>query len=167
MASKGSGIAVLVVFGLIAIAASSDSGCAVRTDNNDDFDLEESAGGLSTCDGVVAVESPSGSAQVPGETALFGSDDADCRMDGSGGHEEAVVALQAALVRCNGQDIALDGEYGSETTQAVTRVQERAGVAADGTFGPNTRRAMRWPTTSAETTCVPGASLGAVVDGAS
>jgi murein L,D-transpeptidase YcbB/YkuD len=46
----------------------------------------------------------------------------------------------------------------------VARVQERGGVAADGTFDPDTRRAMQWPTATAQTTCVAGGSLGVVAE---
>lgn len=167
MASSRSGIVVFVVFGLVAIAASSDASCQSGTDADDDFDLGEGTDGLSTCDGVVVVESPSGSVQLPGDTALFGSSESvDCGLGDGSGDEEAVVALQTALVRCNGQDIAVDGEYGSQTAEAVTRVQERAGVSADGTFDPDTRQAMQWSTSTASVTCVAGGSLGAVVEDA-
>jgi len=165
VASSRSGIIALVLFGLVALAASSDSGCQAGTDDDDDFDLGDDTEGLSICDGVVVVESPSGPVQLPGDTALFGSPESvDCALGDGGGDEEAVVALQTALVRCNGEDVAIDGEYGSQTADAVTRVQDRGGVAADGTFDPDTRRAMQWPTASADTTCVAGGSLGAVAE---
>jgi peptidoglycan hydrolase-like protein with peptidoglycan-binding domain len=72
------------------------------------------------------------------------------------GDDDAVRALQDALVTCNGQDILVDGEYGEQTRQAVARVEEQNGLAVDGAFDPDTRHAMRWPETSASgtTTCV-------------
>ncbi|MEV7990629.1 peptidoglycan-binding domain-containing protein [Streptomyces sp. NPDC086077] len=36
-----------------------------------------------------------------------------------------------------------DGAYGPATRSAVTRVQQRVGVAADGDYGPATRNAMK------------------------
>lgn len=165
VASSRSGIIALVLFGLVALAASSDSGCQAGTDDDDDFDLGDDTEGLSICDGVVVVASPSGPVQLPGDTALFGeSESVDCALGDGDGDEEAVVALQTALVRCNGEDVAIDGEYGAQTADAVTRVQDRGGVAADGTFDPDTRLAMQWPTATAQTTCVAGGSLGAVAE---
>ena len=65
MASKAGGIAVLVLFGLAALA-STDSGCDIGNGGDGDFDFDDSA---STCDGVVVVETASGNAQVPGNTS--------------------------------------------------------------------------------------------------
>src|SRR5829696_1758725 len=134
------GILVLVVFGLLALSAANGGSLAADGDN------------LATCDGVVAVAAGGGIAQVPGETGLFGtSESTACEIEAGQGDEDAVVVLQNALVRCNGQTVAVDGEYGPETTRAVIAVQRQAGVAADGAYGPATLQAMRWPTTASTT----------------
>ncbi len=157
MASKAGGIAVLVLFGLAAIG-STDSGC--DNGNGGDFDLDNA----STCDGVVVVETASGNAQVPGDTSLVSSDDsASCVMHEGGGDDEAVVVLQTALVRCNGQSVGVDGDYGAQTTQAVMNVQQQHGVTADGAYGPGTLEVMAWPSTGSSGGCVSGASAGSTV----
>lgn len=81
-------------------------------------------------------------------------------MESGSGDEDAVRALQQALVTCNGQDIAVDGEFGEQTSQAVANVQEQNGLPADGTFDAATRDAMSWPVTSGSgtTTCVSNVS---------
>jgi peptidoglycan hydrolase-like protein with peptidoglycan-binding domain len=157
------GILVLVVFGLLALSAA-NGGCVVA-DGDGDFDfgvsdevavdsdgLAVDGDNLATCDGVVVVAADGGAAQVPGETGLFDtSESIACEMEAGQGDEDAVVVLQNALVRCNGQTVAVDGEYGPETTSAVIAVQRQAGVAADGAYGPATLQAMRWPTTASTT----------------
>ena len=159
MASKAGGIAVLVLFGVAALA-SADSGCDVGSGGNDDFDFDSSA---STCDGAVVVETASGNAQVPGDTSLIGSDDsASCVMREGAGDDQAIVVLQTALVRCNGQSVAVDGNYGAETTQAVMNVQQQHGVTADGAYGPATLEVMGWPSTGSGG-CVTGVSAGSTV----
>jgi peptidoglycan hydrolase-like protein with peptidoglycan-binding domain len=157
------GVLVLVVFGLLALSAA-NGGCVVAEGDGDfDFgvsdelevdgdDLAVDGDNLATCDGVVVVAADGGTAQVPGETGLFGtSESTACEMEAGQGDEDAVVVLQNALVRCNGQGVAIDGEYGPETTRAVIAVQRQAGVAADGAYGPATLQAMRWPTTASTT----------------
>jgi uncharacterized Zn-binding protein involved in type VI secretion len=157
------GVLVLVVFGLLALSAA-NGGCVVAEGDGDfDFgvsneldvdgdDLAVDGDNLATCDGVVVVAADGGTAQVPGETGLFGtSESTTCEMEAGQGDEDAVVVLQNALVRCNGQAVAIDGEYGPETTRAVIAVQRQAGVAVDGAYGPATLQAMRWPTTASTT----------------
>ena len=158
MASKA-GIAVLVLFGLAALA-STDSGCDVGNGGDGDFDFDDSA---STCDGVVVVETASGNAQVPGNTSALGSDDsANCVMRVGSGGDEAILVLQTALIRCNGQSLTVDGDYGAETAEAVMNVQQQHGVTADGSYGPATLEVMGWPSTGAGG-CVSGVSAGSTV----
>ena len=161
MASKAGGIAVLVVFGLAALG-STDSGCDVGGGGDDEIDFDSEA---PTCDGVVVVETASGNAQVPGDTSALGSDDsANCVMREGSGTDDAILVLQNALVRCNGQSVGLDGDYGAQTTQAVMNVQQQHGVTADGAYGPATLEVMGWPSTGSGG-CVSGVSVGsAVVD---
>lgn len=60
-------------------------------------------------------------------------------------NSSGVLRLQDALVRCYGQQIARDGDYGPNTRQAVINVQNALGITADGIYGPQTRAAMTWP----------------------
>ena len=165
MASR-SGIAVLVLFGIAAVAAA-DSSCGAGNGTDADFDLDfGDDDGLATCDGVVVVRTASGTAAVPGDTSFFDSDESpNCDLrEGGGGDDEAIELLQHALVRCNGQNIAVDGEYGSGTVRAVTNVQRQHGIAADGAYGPATLQVMGWPG-SGGSGCVTGVTSAAdVVD---
>jgi hypothetical protein len=159
VASKAGGIAVLVVFGLAALG-STDSGCDVGDGGDDEIDFDSEA---PTCDGVVVVETASGNAQVPGDTSVLGSDaSADCVMREGSGTDEAILVLQSALVRCNGQSVGLDGDYGAQTTQAVMNVQQQHGVTADGAYGAATLEVMGWPSTGSGG-CVSGVSVGSTV----
>ncbi|MGH9217338.1 MAG: peptidoglycan-binding domain-containing protein [Acidimicrobiales bacterium] len=159
-----SGIAVLVVFGLAALAFA-DSSCGPGDGAGADGDFDFDGGGVSTCDGVVVVETASGNAQVPGDTSLIGSDaSASCAMREGSGDDQAVLVLQAALVRCNGQSVTPDGDYGAQTTQAVMNVQQQHGITADGAYGPATLEVMAWPSTGSSG-CVTGVSAGSTVVG--
>ena len=154
MASKG-GIAVLVLFGLAALA-SADGGCQNNGDGDFDFDNQAA----STCDGVVVVQSAS--VQVPGNTSLISSDSsASCVMREGSDNKEAVTVLQTALVQCNGQSVTIDGNFGASTSEAVANVQRQHGLPADGAYGPSTLEVMSWPTESGG--CVSSVSVSSVV----
>ena len=82
------------------------------------------------------------------------------------GGEDAVSALQQALVQCHGQPVTVDGAYGLETESAVTAVQRDGGISADGEYGPATAGVVHWPVDGQEDgagtpTCVAGAPPGA------
>lgn len=62
-----------------------------------------------------------------------------------GAHGNHVFALQNALERCYGRNIALDSDYGPKTKDALKYAQEEAGITADGLYGPETRRSILWP----------------------
>jgi peptidoglycan hydrolase-like protein with peptidoglycan-binding domain len=164
------GTVILIVFALLALA--SVNGCD-SIDGDGDFDFGVSDGatasdgtstsdGLPTCDGVVVISVDSESVRVPGDTGLFSSASSACGMSEGRGAADAVVVLQDALMRCNRQDVATDGEYGPQTAAAVADVQRRAGITATGEYGPATLEAMRWPTTSTSggTDCVAGPTSG-------
>jgi hypothetical protein len=68
----------------------------------------------------------------------------DCVL-GYGNVNAGVFVLQNALKTCYGQNIAVDGVYGSATVNAVENVQAWEGVPVDGVYGPTTRQAMNWP----------------------
>ena len=159
MASKAGGIAVLVLFGLAALG-STDSGCDIGNGGDGDIDFDSNA---PTCNGVVVVETASENAQVPGDTSLIGSDgSANCVMQEGSGDDEAILVLQSALVRCNGQSVGVDGNFGAETTQALMNVQQQHGVTADGAYGPATLEVMGWPSTGSGG-CVSGVSASSNV----
>jgi hypothetical protein len=160
--AKSSGVGWLVVLGLVALGfAGSGGGFDGDTDAepagaDDDFSFEPEPGAPSgsgdsdsgsDCDDVVVMQVSSGAVAVPGESGVFQEETVQCEMV-QGDDGEAVAVLQDALVRCNGQAIAVDGEYGPSTAQAVADVQQRSGLSADGTFDDATRRAMAWPASS-------------------
>jgi len=58
-------------------------------------------------------------------------------------HYRPVSVLQNALVVCYNKQIAVDGDFGPRTEQALREVQAISGTAADGRYGPNTKRAIR------------------------
>jgi Putative peptidoglycan binding domain len=149
LASSG-GVVVLVAFGLIALTVS-DASC----------DDDAGSGEVAQCDGVVVVQSSAGSSSVPGaQTVVESSSTVACDMDEGEADDDAVRALQDALVVCNGQNVTVDGEYGPDTRRAVARVQAANGLEADGAFGPDTRDVMQWPAraSSGQTTCVSNVS---------
>jgi peptidoglycan hydrolase-like protein with peptidoglycan-binding domain len=144
---------LLVILGLAAAGfASDDDGSATGVEApsaaDDDFSFAPDAGssdsGGPSCDDAIVVPAGGGSVQVPGDDDLFGDSSIECEVDG-GSDAEAVVVLQDALVRCNGQAIRVDGDFGPETSGAVTNVQQQHGVAADGTYDPATLLVMQWP----------------------
>ena len=58
-----------------------------------------------------------------------------------GDRGDQIVAIQNALVR-NGSDIAVDGDYGTGTKEAVKAFQERHGLDVDGIVGAQTYEAL-------------------------
>ncbi|SDC23261.1 peptidoglycan-binding domain-containing protein [Actinokineospora iranica] len=65
---------------------------------------------------------------------------------GVGNYGPAVRALQESLRYCYGQKIAIDGDFGRGTRSALITVQRRVKVTADGVYGPNTNKKMKWYT---------------------
>jgi peptidoglycan hydrolase-like protein with peptidoglycan-binding domain len=55
-----------------------------------------------------------------------------------GSKGEAVKGLQNALTGRSPYGVAIDGEFGSETENAVKQFQGSAGLEADGVVGPRT-----------------------------
>ena len=58
-----------------------------------------------------------------------------------GDRGDQIAAIQNALVR-NGSDIAVDGDYGTGTQEAVKAFQERHGLDVDGIVGAQTYEAL-------------------------
>lgn len=166
------GVVILVLFGLLALAAA--GGCD-SLDANGDFDFgvsdqataSDTTNGLPTCDGVVVIDVDSVPVRVPGDTGIFSTASSSCGMSQGRGDQDAVVVLQDALARCNREGVTVDGAYGPQTAGAVADVQQRAGITSDGEYGPATLQVMRWPTTSESgvTRCVSGASSSSAATG--
>lgn len=74
----------------------------------------------------------------------------DCWLD-RGMSNTAVRALQKNLNSCYGYKLATDGVFGALTESALISVQRKVGVAADGDYGPKTRKAMVWANYRIET----------------
>jgi peptidoglycan hydrolase-like protein with peptidoglycan-binding domain len=64
---------------------------------------------------------------------------------GVGNQGPGVFVLQDALRRCYGQGIVWDAIYGGATRDAVRNVQRFHGITDDGTYGPQTHKAMVFP----------------------
>ena len=101
--------------------------------------------GLPACVGVLEFQTDDGEVVLPIDRTDGAFASPDCAIP-EGRSGEAVSLVQAALTVCNGQPVPLDGEYGTAMTQAVTAIQTRNGLVADGVYGPATREAMAWPT---------------------
>jgi hypothetical protein len=97
------------------------------------------------CDGTTAYRSPAGSFTVPTQDRVLGAARA-CALGPAGGEGMPVRALQHALATCYGQPVAVDGEYGGATGDAVAAAQRLHGLAVDGAYGPQTADALLWPT---------------------
>ncbi|MGE9349317.1 peptidoglycan-binding domain-containing protein [Isoptericola variabilis] len=78
-----------------------------------------------------------------------------CQM-AQGANGKHVSALQTALKKCYGQNIAVDGDFGPATKQALKNAQSTinkrlaaAGsttrIGVDGMYGSQTRTYLNWP----------------------
>lgn len=66
-----------------------------------------------------------------------------CWMDyGSTG--EGVKALQLALKTCYGRAIAVDGDFGPATRDALKYAQGREGITVDGLYGQQAFENLKW-----------------------
>ena len=132
MATTAGGIGVLVVVGLMAVGYS-EAGWGSAGTTAQAGDVDE---GTATCDGVLVVETGSGSVSVPGDVSRAdGEPSTACRIPMDQGDEAAVTAVQQALVSCHGQSVTVDGSYGARDGDS------RDGGAAAG-WG-RTRRRVR------------------------
>lgn len=144
---RDSGTAIVITILLLFVVARASDG----------FDGEDAgASGLPVCGSVEVVRTPAGEYRVPARSLLADPDDQfDCQLSIGADDDQAVTALQRALVRCHGAAIAVDGMFGGGTRQALVDAQASVGVVADGTYGPQTSRALEWPAKGpGGTTCV-------------
>ena len=102
------------------------------------------ASAASLCTTVVNHSNGSQNMAVPaasggGDNCLIGFGNLGCW----GPNCQSVKRLQRTLNVCYGHNLVVDGEFGNKTYNALRDAQRRSGVRDDGTYGPNTRSAMR------------------------
>jgi peptidoglycan hydrolase-like protein with peptidoglycan-binding domain len=61
------------------------------------------------------------------------------------GNDGAAVRDAQQLLRAHGHDLAVDGDFGPRTHEAVRAFQRSRGIAVDGLIGPETLRELRTP----------------------
>jgi len=105
------------------------------------------ASAAAVCTGTSLVTGGGGD-QIRVPTTTNGSKNVTCDL-ALGNTGSGVARLQVALDNslCNppGAGLAVDGDYGPLTQQAVRNTQAAYGVAVDGIYGPVTGHAMWWP----------------------
>lgn len=90
------------------------------------------------------------SAQIPTRDGKVG-----CQM-AQGAYGKHVKALQTALTKCYGQNIAVDSDFGPATKQALKNAQttinkqlassgSKTRISVDGVYGSETRTYLAWP----------------------
>ena len=65
-------------------------------------------------------------------------------MAPSTSYNRAAEYLQITLRNCYNQNIVVDGFFGGATSRALANAQAAAGAGADGLYGPETRRKIKW-----------------------
>jgi peptidoglycan hydrolase-like protein with peptidoglycan-binding domain len=104
-----------------------------------------------TCTGTSLVTDVFGTNQVRVPTVGNATGRVDCQLQlGDDNRSVAVMRLQIALNECDAFDagfppLAVDGDYGQNTYNAVRLTQAFWHVHVDGIYGPQTRRGMSWP----------------------
>lgn len=63
-----------------------------------------------------------------------------------GDNNDGVASLQWTLIVCYGGSTSLgpDGHFGPATQAALKKARAKAGVTADGIYGPNTATHLKW-----------------------
>jgi peptidoglycan hydrolase-like protein with peptidoglycan-binding domain len=124
------------VFATAAVAAALVTGGIATT-------TASAATSVGWCDGVKAVQVSSKGDYVR-QPYHKGTGSRNCTL-AQGAEGSAVVVLQTSLKSCNfARDLDIDGDFGPATRDAVEYAQSRRGTAADGIYGPNSRRAFLW-----------------------
>jgi peptidoglycan hydrolase-like protein with peptidoglycan-binding domain len=107
------------------------------------------AGAAVSCTGTSLVPDTGGLVQVRVPTVGNGTGNVNCQL-GLGNQSVAVSRLQIALNQCDSHEfdpplLAVDGDYGQLTQDAVADTQASLHISVDGIYGPQTRRTMAWP----------------------
>lgn len=103
------------------------------------------------CTTYATVHAPSGYYLVLPTTA---SGSANCYL-AQGANSAAVRVLQDSLNSCMGANpvLAVDGDYGPATRNAVLAVQKKYGLTRDGVYGAQTRGAMSFKNPGVDIHC--------------
>jgi hypothetical protein len=160
MAKGGGWVFAVVLVGAIALAGSEGDGSSSTSSSSSSsessgFDLFGSNEG-DVCDHATQFTSSQGAFTIPANSSDDLATARNCVLASGQGSGAPVESLQRALVQCHHQNIAVDGDYGANTTAAVKLTQAQVGVPVDGRYGPQTGAAMAWPTLSDDgsSTCV-------------
>lgn len=97
-----------------------------------------SAHAQASCGGTTDHTSANFDAAIPSTSNNSGN--FDC-IDGIGNSGAAVKQIQTSLNHCYGQNLTVDGIYGTLTSNAMKVAQKRLGITQDGVYGPQTRKA--------------------------
>lgn len=165
--AKGKGgtwVFAAVLVGAIALAgndgssstsSSSSSNTSSSSAQGFSFDLGFGSDQGGTCAHTTTFTSSQGRYTIPSNDSDDPVTARDCTLDQDHGGGATVKTLQQALNQCNGAHLAVDGDYGAGTAQAVSAFQGSHGLTADGTYGPATAGKLAWPTTpdSGKTIC--------------
>ncbi|GAA3477749.1 peptidoglycan-binding domain-containing protein [Streptomyces yanii] len=94
-----------------------------------------------TCNGVGdAWTGDAGPIKIPSYNS-GSTQNLSCNMV-KGNVSSAVRNLQTELNKCFGASLTIDGNFGTNTYNALKKAQAAAGTTADGIYGPNTRHAF-------------------------
>lgn len=105
------------------------------------------AAAATTCDDGSLVEYPGDrdlALEIPRAYTASGNPIRTCILRVARNESDAVRALQVSLRECEDISLAVDGFFGQDTKDAVKRVQRRYDLAADGIYGPQTAKKMKW-----------------------
>ncbi|KFG71708.1 hypothetical protein FM21_12995 [Streptomyces mutabilis] len=103
------------------------------------FATAQPASAATTCNWVLKV---SEGAWIPGYyNSSTGATSRTCYLN-RGDNNQGVRQLQTTLNECYGRNLVEDGDFGPATETALRYAQDRAGTTVDGSYGPNTRKAI-------------------------
>lgn len=75
------------------------------------------------------------------DAAISSTSNNSGNFDGIGNSGAAVRQIQTSLNHCYGQNLTVNGIYGTLTSNAMKVAQGRLGITQDGVYGPQTRHA--------------------------
>ena len=100
--------------------------------------VEPASAALPTCTSWLSVVSSN-----PHDAPSLSNGSVSCQLK-RGNSGEGVRALQNSMDMCYNKSLNTDGQFGALTEAALRSVQSSVGTSADGEYGPNTRRAMKF-----------------------